>query len=443
MFGIFKKKSDQSSKKQEDEKLKHEQESSSDVQKTFDELNIEIDTPDDNKLDTDFFIDKLNPVVETPEKIKPIEKNEPNQEIIKEEPSTTDTTNHKELETELHIDNSEKLSSEEELLATEFSKPATKDKPPVKKPEKDTVKKDSWAFRLKKGLSKSRDKFNKSMASIVGGGQINEELCEDLETVLLTSDMGIEATEFLLKEVRDRVSFKGLKDANELRGALKEALFDLIKPLEEPLEITDDRPYVIMMVGVNGAGKTTTIGKLAHHFQNDNKSVILAAGDTFRAAAREQLLAWGERNNVAVIAQDKGDSAAVCYDTLEAAKARHKDIVLADTAGRLPTQLNLMEEIKKVKRVIQKSLPNAPHEIILVLDANIGQNTINQVIAFDEALELTGLIITKLDGTAKGGMIAALAKNRPIPIRYIGVGESIEDLKPFKAQEFVDAFFDD
>ncbi|QRN41332.1 MAG: signal recognition particle-docking protein FtsY [Neisseriaceae bacterium] len=329
-----------------------------------------------------------------------------------------------------------------ESIATETYELPTQDQL-IKNCKKNPVKKDSWSFRLKKGLSKSRDKFNKSMASIIGGGQINEELYEDLETVLLTSDMGLKATEFLLKEVRNRVSFKGLKDVNELRSTLKEALFDLIKPLEQPLETINTKPYVIMMVGVNGAGKTTTIGKLAHHFQNKNKSVILAAGDTFRAAAREQLLAWGERNNVTVISQEKGDSAAVCFDTIEAAKARNKDIVLADTAGRLPSQLNLMEEIKKVKRVIQKSLPDAPHEIILVLDANIGQNTINQVIAFDDALGLTGLIITKLDGTAKGGIIAALARNRPIPIRYIGVGENIDDLKPFKAQEFVDAFFDD
>lgn len=301
----------------------------------------------------------------------------------------------------------------------------------------------SWTQRLKKGLSKSRDKFNKSLATIVGGGQINEELYEELETVLLTSDMGIDATEHLLKEVRNRVSFKGLKDANELKQTLKESLQELIQPLEKPLIIPDSpEPFVLMMVGVNGAGKTTTIGKLAHHFQELGKSVILAAGDTFRAAAQEQLLVWGERNNITVISQNKGDSAAVCFDTVEAAKARHKDIVLADTAGRLPTQLNLMAEIQKVKRVINKSLASAPQEIILVLDANIGQNTINQVIAFDDALQLTGLILTKLDGTAKGGIIAALAKIRPIPIRYIGVGESIDDLRPFSAKEFVDAFFD-
>ncbi|MBR7059286.1 MAG: signal recognition particle-docking protein FtsY, partial [Neisseriaceae bacterium] len=201
--------------------------------------------------------------------------------------------------------------------------------------------------------------------------------------------------------------------------------------------------FVIMMAGVNGAGKTTSIGKLAKYFQAQGKSVLLAAGDTFRAAAREQLIEWGNRNDVAVISQEKGDSAAVCFDALEAAKARKIDILLADTAGRLPTQLHLMEEIKKVKRVLQKSLPDAPHEIILVLDANIGQNAINQVVAFDDALGLTGLILTKLDGTAKGGVIAGLAAVRPIPVRYIGVGEGIDDLRPFRANEFVEALLPD
>jgi signal recognition particle-docking protein FtsY len=201
-------------------------------------------------------------------------------------------------------------------------------------------------------------------------------------------------------------------------------------------------PFVIMLAGINGAGKTTSIGKLAKYFQAQGKSVLLAAGDTFRAAAREQLQAWGERNNVTVISQTTGDSAAVCFDAVQAAKARGIDIVLADTAGRLPTQLHLMEEIKKVKRVLQKAMPDAPHEIIVVLDANIGQNAVNQVKAFDEALGLTGLIVTKLDGTAKGGILAALASDRPVPVRYIGVGEGIDDLRPFNAKAFVDALLD-
>ena len=307
----------------------------------------------------------------------------------------------------------------------------------------ETEPKLGWAARLKQGLTKSRDKMAKSLAGVFGGGQIDEDLYEELETVLITSDMGMEATEYLMKDVRNRVSLKGLKDGNELRGALKEALYDLIKPLEKPLVLPDTKePFVIMLAGINGAGKTTSIGKLAKYFQAQGKSVLLAAGDTFRAAAREQLQAWGERNNVTVISQTTGDSAAVCFDAVQAAKARGIDIVLADTAGRLPTQLHLMEEIKKVKRVLQKAMPDAPHEIIVVLDANIGQNAVNQVKAFDEALGLTGLIVTKLDGTAKGGILAALASDRPVPVRYIGVGEGIDDLRPFNARAFVDALLD-
>ena len=307
----------------------------------------------------------------------------------------------------------------------------------------ETEPKLGWAARLKQGLTKSRDKMAKSLAGVFGGGQIDEDLYEELETVLITSDMGMEATEYLMKDVRNRVSLKGLKDGNELRGALKEALYDLIKPLEKPLVLPETKePFVIMLAGINGAGKTTSIGKLAKYFQAQGKSVLLAAGDTFRAAAREQLQAWGERNNVTVISQTTGDSAAVCFDAVQAAKARGIDIVLADTAGRLPTQLHLMEEIKKVKRVLQKAMPDAPHEIIVVLDANIGQNAVNQVKAFDDALGLTGLIVTKLDGTAKGGILAALASDRPVPVRYIGVGEGIDDLRPFNARAFVDALLD-
>ena len=301
-----------------------------------------------------------------------------------------------------------------------------------------------WTARLKQGLSKSRDKLGKSLAGVFGGAEIDDDLYEELETVLLTSDMGVEATEHLLEDVRQRVSLKGLKNPEELREALKDALVDLIAPLQKPLEIpAETQPFVIMMAGVNGAGKTTSIGKLATHYQRQGKSVLLAAGDTFRAAAREQLIEWGARNNVTVISQATGDSAAVCFDAMHAAQARGTDIVLADTAGRLPTQLHLMEEIKKVKRVMQKSMDTAPHEVILVLDANIGQNAVNQVIAFDDALGLTGLILTKLDGTAKGGVIAALAKTRPIPIRFIGVGEGIEDLRPFNARDYAEALLGD
>ncbi|MCD4506042.1 signal recognition particle-docking protein FtsY [Chromobacterium piscinae] len=304
------------------------------------------------------------------------------------------------------------------------------------------LKKMSWTERLKAGLAKTRDRLGKQLAGLFGGGKIDEDLYEELETVLLTADMGMDATVHLLQDVRERVSLKGLKDSSELKGALKDSLQDLIGPLQVPLNVEGKKPFVIMMTGVNGAGKTTSIGKLAKYYQSQGKSVLLAAGDTFRAAAREQLIAWGERNNVTVIAQQGGDSAAVCYDAIQAAVARGIDIVLADTAGRLPTQLHLMEEIKKVKRVIQKALPDAPHEVVLVLDANIGQNTVNQVKAFDDALGLTGLILTKLDGTAKGGVIAAIAKQRPIPLRFVGVGESIDDLRPFDSRDYIDALFE-
>ncbi|UTH75434.1 signal recognition particle-docking protein FtsY [Chromobacterium sp. IIBBL 290-4] len=314
--------------------------------------------------------------------------------------------------------------------------------PPAAPVEATPLKKLSWTERLKAGLAKTRDKLGKQLAGLFGGGKIDEDLYEELETVLLTSDMGVDATVHLLGDVRERVSLKGLKDASELKGALKDSLQDLIGPLEVPLNVEGKKPFVIMMTGVNGAGKTTSIGKLAKYYQSQGKSVLLAAGDTFRAAAREQLIAWGERNGVTVIAQQGGDSAAVCYDAIQAAIARGIDIVLADTAGRLPTQLHLMEEIKKVKRVIQKALPDAPHEVVLVLDANIGQNTVNQVKAFDDALGLTGLILTKLDGTAKGGVIAAIAKQRPIPLRFIGVGESIDDLRPFSSRDYIDALFE-
>ncbi len=299
-----------------------------------------------------------------------------------------------------------------------------------------------WQYKLKAGLAKTRDKLGKELAALFGGGQIDEDIYEELESILLTADMGVDATNHLLKQVRERVTLAGLKDASELKGALKGALGDLIAPLERPLNTDSGAPFIIMVAGVNGAGKTTSIGKLAKYFQSQGKSVLLAAGDTFRAAAREQLMAWGERNNVVVIAQDGGDSAAVIFDAIQAAKARNIDIVLADTAGRLPTQLHLMEEIKKVKRVIAKAEPDGPHEVLLVLDANIGQNALSQVKVFDEALGLTGLVLTKLDGTAKGGVIAGIAKTRPIPLRFIGVGEGIDDLRPFVAKDYVDALID-
>ncbi len=313
-------------------------------------------------------------------------------------------------------------------------------------PAKPEVKKDGWLQRLKTGLTKSREKISGRLTSLFSRGKIDEALYEELEEILLGADVGVTATRKLIDDVRARVRKEKLSDASELKGALKGALSDLLDPLERRMDTASQadspKPQIIMFVGVNGAGKTTTIGKLAKWYQAQGKSVLLAAGDTFRAAAREQLMVWGERNNVTVITQEKGDSAAVIFDAIQAAKARGIDIVLADTAGRLPTQLHLMEEIKKVKRVIQKADPTGPHEILLVLDANTGQNGLSQVQIFDDALKLTGLVVTKLDGTAKGGVVAAIAGTRPISIPFIGVGETLDDLRPFTANDFVEALIE-
>lgn len=303
-------------------------------------------------------------------------------------------------------------------------------------------KKPSWKERLKNGLSRTRSQ----LSGLFSRAKIDDELLEELETTLLMADVGISGTQYLLDELKKRVKRDKLESPAQLQLALTELLENLLKPLESPLDLDSQKPFVIMLAGVNGAGKTTSIGKLARHFQAQGKSVLLAAGDTFRAAAREQLVAWGERNNVAVIAQESGDPAAVVFDAIHAAKARGIDVVLADTAGRLPTQLHLMEEIAKIKRVIQKVEPSAPHEVLLVLDANIGQNALTQVQAFDKAIGVTGLVITKLDGTAKGGVIAAIARQqptgKPLALRYIGVGEGIEDLQPFTAHDFATALFE-
>lgn len=299
-----------------------------------------------------------------------------------------------------------------------------------------------WTERLKQGLAKTRSQFGSQLTSLFGGGKIDAEVYEELETVLLTSDVGVNATQHLLNDIKNRVKRQSLDDTAQLKTALKEALSNLLTPLQKPLITNTHQPFIIMLAGVNGAGKTTTIGKLAKHFQSQGKSVLIAAGDTFRAAAREQLQVWGARNNVHVVASDAGDPAAVMFDAINSARAKNIDIVLADTAGRLPTQMHLMDEIAKVKRVMGKALTDAPHEVLLVLDANTGQNAVNQVKIFDDALGVTGLVLSKLDGTAKGGVIAAIAQERPIPIRYIGIGEAIDDLRPFNANEFIDAMID-
>jgi fused signal recognition particle receptor len=292
-----------------------------------------------------------------------------------------------------------------------------------------------WLNRLKAGLRKT----GSSIATVFTGTQIDDALYEELEEALLMADTGVKATEHLLKDLKKRVKDSKATEPSAVKGLLADAITELLKPLEKPLVIGQYTPTVIMVTGVNGAGKTTSIGKLTRHLAQEGAGVLLAAADTFRAAAREQLGVWADRNTVEIVSQQGGDPAAVSFDAVTAGKARGKDVVLVDTAGRLPTQLHLMEELRKIKRVVNKADATAPHEILLVIDGNTGQNALAQVRSFDDALQLTGLILTKLDGTAKGGVLAAIAQERPIPVYFIGVGEKLEDLETFNAREFAQA----
>ena len=299
-----------------------------------------------------------------------------------------------------------------------------------------TAQKVSWMARLKQGLSRT----GRSIGGLFVGSKIDESLYEDLESALIMADAGVQASTQLIQQLRKRVSRDRLQTPEQVRHALADVLADHLACLEKPFDVGHVKPQVVMIAGVNGAGKTTSIGKLAFSLQKSNLKVLLAAGDTFRAAAREQLVEWGRRNNISVIAQQAGDPAAVAFDAVHAGHARGMDVVMVDTAGRLPTQLHLMEELKKIHRVIRKADQQAPHEVLLVVDGNTGQNALAQIKAFDDALSLTGLIVTKLDGTAKGGVLAALAAGaqgcRPVPVYWIGVGEQLEDLQPFVAREF-------
>ena len=305
------------------------------------------------------------------------------------------------------------------------------------KPEK----KEGFIKRLRARINRGDSWLTYDLANLAPGGKIDEDTLEELESLLVMADVGVDTTERIIADLQKRLARKELKDVEALQRGLREALCDILRPVEKPLQIDrPEGPYVILMVGVNGAGKTTTIGKLARRFRNQGYSVMLAAGDTFRAAAVEQLQAWGERNDVPVVAQQAGaDPAAVIFDAMDAARARDIDILLADTAGRLQSQTGLMDELAKVKRVISRRDETAPHEIMLVLDASQGQNALVQAEKFDEALGLTGLTVTKLDGSAKGGILLAIADRLGVPVRFIGIGESAEDMQPFSAEEFADA----
>ncbi|MGL4204849.1 MAG: signal recognition particle-docking protein FtsY, partial [Aeromonadaceae bacterium] len=315
---------------------------------------------------------------------------------------------------------------------------------PALQPEtQDRPKRSGFFGRLVQGLMRTRENIGAGFLALFRGKKLDEELFEELETQLLSADLGVETTGRIIKNLTQQASFRQLKDAEALYDLLKQEMGEILQPVDQPLLIdTSKKPYVILMVGVNGVGKTTTIGKLAKRFQAEGKSVMLAAGDTFRAAAVEQLQVWGQRNQIPVIAQHTGaDSASVIFDAMQAARARNVDVLIADTAGRLQNKGHLMEELKKIVRVMKKLDDAAPHEVMLTLDAGTGQNAISQAKLFGEAVGITGIALTKLDGTAKGGVIFAVADKFGIPIRYIGVGEGIEDLRPFQAQDFIEALF--
>ncbi len=389
------------------------------VKDLSEDLNDDISSETNSELETDVVADELQHL---------------ESDIVQEVPENVESITEEESEAELAKDRLQATPSE--TIAGEVIIEA--DEQAVEQP----VEKKGLFHRLKSGLAKTSNTLTEGMSSLVlGKKKIDDEVLEELETRLLMADVGMEATQRIINDLTQRSSRNELNDVDALMAALNDEMVKILRPISKPLDLEDiDGPAVILMVGINGAGKTTTIGKLAKQFQNDGMSVMLAAGDTFRAAAVEQLQVWGERNNIPVVAQGTGaDSASVIYDAMESAKAKNIDILLADTAGRLHTQTNLMEELKKVKRVIQKINPDAPHEIMLIVDASIGQNALVQAKEFNAALGLTGITVTKLDGTAKGGILFAIAEKTGIPVRFIGVGESIDDLQEFDAYEFTGA----
>ena len=370
---------------------------------------------------------------------------QPEQQSIEQEnpaevQKTTQEISEEESQTEIQINNPEEPHPEEPHKEVQQEELQTEQEI-APQSEATKPKKEGLFKRLRSGLAKTGSSITEGMSDLVlGKKKIDEDVLEDLETRLLMADVGMEATTRIIDDLTKRVSRDELNDGDALTEAMYTEMIKILRPVAKPLDVDDFSPTVILLVGINGAGKTTTIGKLAKKFQGEGKSVMLAAGDTFRAAAVEQLQVWGERNDIPVIAQGTGaDSASVIYDAMESAKAKNIDVLLADTAGRLHTQNNLMEELKKVKRVMQKIDPEAPHEVMLIVDSSIGQNALAQAEEFDKALGLTGITVTKLDGTAKGGILFAIAEKTGIPVRFIGVGESIDDLQEFDAYEFAGA----
>ncbi|CNH25691.1 signal recognition particle-docking protein FtsY [Yersinia pekkanenii] len=365
-----------------------------------------------------------NIVIDTPARQEPVE--ELQTEIVKESAAVKEVIV---VEEEITVEDDIELETQEEIV-------------PVAAQEQERPTKEGFFARLKRSLIKTKQNLGSGFMGLFSGKKIDDDLFEELEEQLLIADVGVETTRKIITSLTEHASRKQLKDAEALYGKLKEEMSEILSKVDKPLDVSGKSPFVILMVGVNGVGKTTTIGKLARQFQAEGKSVMLAAGDTFRAAAVEQLQVWGDRNKIAVVAQHTGaDSASVIFDAIQAAKARGIDVLLADTAGRLQNKAHLMEELKKIVRVMKKLDGDAPHEVMLTLDASTGQNAVSQAKLFNEAVGLTGITLTKLDGTAKGGVIFAIADQFGIPIRYIGVGEGIEDLRPFKADDFIEALF--
>ncbi|ASG62523.1 signal recognition particle-docking protein FtsY [Kluyvera genomosp. 3] len=387
-------------------------------------------------------VEEIEPVVEAQpeevEEIEPVVAEQP--EVVEETPSEQDEAIEPELTDEELEAQALATPSENEIVEEEASVEDVPADDAQQEQEKPT--KEGFFARLKRSLLKTKENLGSGFISLFRGKKIDDDLFEELEEQLLIADVGVETTRKIISSLTDTASRKQLRDAEALYGLLKDEMGEILAKVDEPLNIEGKTPFVILMVGVNGVGKTTTIGKLARQFEQQGKSVMLAAGDTFRAAAVEQLQVWGQRNNIPVIAQHTGaDSASVIFDAIQAAKARNVDVLIADTAGRLQNKSHLMEELKKIVRVMKKLDVDAPHEVMLTIDASTGQNAISQAKLFHEAVGLTGITLTKLDGTAKGGVIFSVADQFGIPIRYIGVGERIEDLRPFKAGDFIEALF--